>query len=170
MGIQLGRRCPRLLSQVNGRPHAGDQDHEPEVVEERKMMMEAEVNQSPQSSICDGSDSGKEDEMSPDTERQSKLPIYAADIPPSSLSIGSTPKDSEAVFDSWETPSRRRHSKNLYSAKTNDASRLAQRKTAGGGGDNIHAPDRQQGNKRKRSPSISTQGRFCQHLSLLACC
>ena len=163
---QLGRRCPPLLKTVKGRPHATNRHHEPDVKrEEYKETTEAEVNQSPRSSISDGKFS-TEDKMSPDARSLSKLAGYAADTSTSPLKHGSATRE----FDPWETGSQRKRDRNTYRAGNNYApSRAAKRKPTGRS-DNTHGADHRQGNKRKRSPSNSTQGTsfstcLCRHFS-----
>jgi hypothetical protein len=188
MAIQLGKRCPKLLKMVNNKPHATDQNYEPTVKKEmteaevnqsprssisdgnfssnnnkphatdqdheptvKKEMTEAEVNQSPRSSISDGNFSSNKGEMPPP-----KFHGCVADTPISPLKFG----DSGVPFDTWDTCSqrKRKRNKNTYSAIKNDAPlRTAERKTTSGS-DNIHGSDHRQGNRRKTSPSLSTQG------------
>jgi len=148
--VQLGRHCPKLLKMVNNRPHATDKDHEPDAKKEDcKEMTEAEVNQSPRSSISDGKFSSKEEDMFPDAESLSNAPRYAADISTCLLKGGSDPKD----FDSWESQSQRKSNRNTYRAR-NKTTHF----------DNIHASDHRQSNKRKRSTSHSTEGRSVRTL------
>ena len=141
---------------VNLRSHATVRDREPAVKkEECKEITEAEVNQSPRSSISDGSFSSKKDEM------PSGVGTGCDAHPPtSSMKLGSSPKNSRTTYDDWDTPSqgKRKRNTNTYSAIKHDAPLGAAVKKLTSGSDNIRS-DHQQGNKRKKSPSLFTQGR-----------
>ena len=162
MVVQLRRNCPKLLKMVNGQRHATDQHHEPAVKkEECKEMTEVEVNQSPRSSISDGNFSSKEGEMSPHVGSLSKFPGCAVDTPISPLKLGSAPRDFRVPYGSWDTDSqrKRKRNRNTYSAIKNDSPLRAAEKKTTGGSDVLHGSDHRQGSKRKKSSSLSTQGR-----------